>query len=182
MGLNIDESIEAHYSTESIRRTIRSTEQAERTGRNTSRPKRRENWQQSKSRNSRSSDFCTHCRKTVHKVSDCWSMKTQENGWRFNETWGQSDLNNCPNGNQVNVVESQSGEILPLEELPIGEAGTWLLDSGATFHMTPNMVFKLFGRSQRHNTTRQRARVCNRKDWQSFYSIANGNTITLHRL
>ena len=71
MGLTIDESAEAHNSTKSIDRFNRLRKQAERTGRNSSRPRHWEDRQRSKSRNSRSSVFHTHCRKIGHDVSDC---------------------------------------------------------------------------------------------------------------
>ena len=47
---------------------------------------------------------------------------------------------------KFNVVDTRSGEILSLEDSTIREvyysaqdAHTWLLDSGATFHITPNI-------------------------------------------
>ena len=83
MGLTIDESAEAHNSTESIDRLNRSRKQAKRTGRNSSRPRHREDRQRSKSRNSRSNVFCTHCRQIGHDVSACWLTKRKENGRRF---------------------------------------------------------------------------------------------------
>mgnify|MGYP002775115835 FL=1 len=75
MGLAIDESAEAHNSTESIDRFNRSKKQAERTNRKSSRLRYREDRHRSKSRNGRSSVFCTHLRKTGHEISDCWSIK-----------------------------------------------------------------------------------------------------------
>ena len=59
MGLTVDESVEAHNSSESIDRFHRSRKQAERTGRNSSRLRYREDRQRSKSGNSQSSIFCT---------------------------------------------------------------------------------------------------------------------------
>ena len=47
------------------------------------RDRHREDRQRSKSRNSRLSVFCTHCRKIGHDVSDSWSIKRRENGRRF---------------------------------------------------------------------------------------------------
>ena len=91
MRLTIDESVEAHHSTESIERSSRSREQAERTGRNPSRPRNRGDRQRSKSRKSRRSDFCAHCRKVGYNVSDCWSINMKENGQRFGWSSGRSD-------------------------------------------------------------------------------------------
>ena len=119
MGLTIDESAEAHNSTESIDRSNRSRKQAERTGRNSSQSRYLEDRQRSKSRNSRSSVFCTHCRKTGHEISDCWSIKRKENGRRFERNTGRSDSNRSPEGNQVNVTDSRFEEILSLEESTI---------------------------------------------------------------
>ena len=119
MGLTIDESAEAHNSTESIDRLNRSRKQAKRTGRNSSRPRHREDRQRSKSRNSRSSVFWTHCRKTGHETSDCWSIKRKENGRRFEKNTGRSESNRSPEGNQVNVTDSRFEEILSLEESTI---------------------------------------------------------------
>ena len=114
-------------------------------------PRRREDQQWSKSENSCSSDFCNHNRKTGHKVFDSSSIKRKENGRPYSRTKGQYDLNCSPTGNQINVAESRSGEILFLEESLVDDsvikevlynaqdAHTWLLDSGATFHMTPNI-------------------------------------------
>ena len=55
---------------------------------------------------------------------------------------GWSDSNCSPERNQINIANTQSGEILSLEDSMIGEvhystqdAHTWLLDSGATFHV-----------------------------------------------
>ena len=79
MGLTIDESAQAHNSTESIDRFNHLRKQAERSNRNSSRPRYQEDRQRSKSRNSRSSVFCTHCKKTGHEIFDCWSIKTKEN-------------------------------------------------------------------------------------------------------
>ena len=90
--------------------------------------------------------FCTQCRKTGHNVFNCWSIKRQENGGRFDRSQGQADSNHSPSGNKVNVVEFKSREILSLEESSTDEvlynvqdARTWLLDSGVTFHVTPNV-------------------------------------------
>ena len=146
MGLTINESVEAHNSTESIDRFNHLRNQVERTGRNSSRPRYREDRQRSKSRNSRSSVFCTHCRKTGHEISDCWSIKRKENGRRFEQNSRRFDSNRSPNGDQINVGNSRSGEILALQGSMIGEVHdsvqdtqTWLLDSSATFHVTPNI-------------------------------------------
>ena len=106
MGLTIGESAEAYHSTESIEQYNWSKEQCERTGRNSSRPRIRGGRQRSKWYISRPSDFCTHCRKTSHSVSDCWSIKRKENGRRFEQNSRQSDSNRSPTGNQVNVAES----------------------------------------------------------------------------
>ena len=78
MGITIDDLAKAHNSTESIDQFNRSRKQAERTGQNTNRPRHREDRQRSKSRNSRSSAYCTHCKKTGHDVFDCWSIKRKE--------------------------------------------------------------------------------------------------------
>ena len=72
----------AHNSTESIDRFNHLRNQVERTGRNSSRPRYREDRQRSKSRSSRSSVFCTHFRMTNREISDCWSIKRKENGQR----------------------------------------------------------------------------------------------------
>ena len=150
MGLTIDESAEAHNSTESIDRFNRSRKQAKRTGRNSSRLRYREDRQRLKSRNSRSSVFCTHYRKTGHEISDCWSIKRKENNRQFERNTGQSDSNCSPEGNQINVTDTRSGQILSLEDSTIGEVHysvqdthTWLLDSSATFHVTPNLEWFL---------------------------------------
>ena len=59
---------------------------------------------------------------------------------------GRSDSNHSPEGNEVNVVDTRSRKILSLEESMIGEfhysaqdTHTWLLDSGVTFHVTPDI-------------------------------------------
>ena len=146
VGIIINDSAKAHNSTESNNRFNRLRKQAKRTGLNSSRPRHQENRQWSKSRNSRSSAFCTHCRKSGHDVFDCWSIKRKENDRRFKRNSSRPDSNRCPDGNQINVANYRSGEILSLEDSMIGEvhysaqdAQTWLLDSGATFHVTPNI-------------------------------------------
>ena len=146
MGLIIDELAEAHHSTESTERSNRSREEAKRTSRNSNRPRNKGDRQWLKSMKSRSSDFCTHCRKVAHNVSDCWSIKRKENGRRFERNTGRSDSNRSPEGNQINVADTRSGEILSLEDSTIGEVHysaqdvhTWLLDSDATFHVSPNI-------------------------------------------
>ena len=65
-----------------------------------------DNWQRSKSTNNWSSDFSTRCRKTGHKVSKCWSIKRQENGWRLDQSRVKTVLNHSRSGNQINVAES----------------------------------------------------------------------------
>ena len=104
MGLTIDESTEAHHLTESIERSSQSRGQIERKSRNTRRPRKRGDWQRSKSRNSWSSAFYTHRRKTDHNVSHCWLIKAKENCQWFDQT----------TSNQVNVAKSRPGEILTL--------------------------------------------------------------------
>ena len=121
MGITIHDSAEPHNSTKSIDRLNRLRKQAERTCRNSSRSRHREARQRSKSRNSRLSVFCTHCRKIVHDVSDFWSIKRRENSRRFERNTGRSDLNRSPEGNQVNVADTRSREILSLEDSMIGE-------------------------------------------------------------
>ena len=106
MGLTIDESAEAHNSIDSIDRFNRSRKQAERTGRNSSRPRHREDRQRSKSRNSRSSVFCTHCKKIGEEISDSRSIKRKENGRRFEQNTGRYDSNRSPEGNEVNFADS----------------------------------------------------------------------------
>ena len=81
----------------SIDLTIRG-KQGERTGGNSSRPRYREDRQRLKSSNSRSSVFCTHCRKTGHEVFDCWSIKRKDNGQRFERNRGRSASNSSPEG------------------------------------------------------------------------------------
>ena len=71
MGLAIDESAEAHHSTELFDRQSRTREQADRTGRNTNRSKAMGDQQRLKSRMGRSREFYTHSRKVGHNVSDC---------------------------------------------------------------------------------------------------------------
>ena len=121
MGLTIDDSTEAHNSTELIDWSSEPRKQAERTRRNSSRPRNREDPQRSKLRSSRSSAFCSHCRKSSHNVSDCWSMKRKENGRRLEWNTRRSDSNPSLEGNQINVANSRWGEILSLEDSMIGE-------------------------------------------------------------
>ena len=146
MGITIDVSTKHQNSTESIDRSNRPRKQAERIGRNSSRPRNREDRQRSKLRNSRSSVFCTHCRNSGHDVSDCWSIKRKEKDRQFERNIRRSGSNRSPKGHQINVADSRSGEILSLEDSMIREVlysaqdtQTWLLDSGATFHLTPNI-------------------------------------------
>ena len=72
--------------------------------------------------------------------------KTKENGQRFERNLGRSVSNRSVTGNQVIVVEFRLGEILTLEASSTGEvvyspqdAQIWLLDSSATFYVTPNI-------------------------------------------
>ena len=188
MGLTIDESAEAHNSTESIDRLNRSRKQAKRTGRNSSRPRHREDRQRSKSRNSRSSVFWTHCRKTGHETSDCWSIKRKENGRRFEKNTGRSESNRSPEGNQVNVTDSRFEEILSLEESTIWEihygakdAHMWLLDFGATFHVTPNIEWFSNYTAETSNTVQlgngQECKITGNRE--VCIQLPNDNTITL---
>ena len=73
-------------------------------------------------------------------------MKRKDNKRRFERNTGRSDSNHSPKRNQINVVDSISGEILSLEDSTIGEVHysvqdthTWLMDSGATVHVIPNI-------------------------------------------
>ena len=146
MGITIDDSVEAHNSTESIDRLNRLRKQVGRIGQNSSRPRHWEDRQRSKSRNSRSSVFCNHSRKFGHDDSDCWSIKSKEGGWQSVRNTARFDSNRSPDGNKINVVDSKYGGILSVEDSMIREVHynaqdpqTWLLDSSATFHETPNM-------------------------------------------
>ena len=93
MGITIDDSVEAHNSTESLGITINwfnfSRNQAKRTGRNSNQPIHQEDRQRLTSRSNQSSVFCIHCRKTGHDVSDCWSIKRKENNRRFERNTGR---------------------------------------------------------------------------------------------
>ena len=53
------------------------------------------------------------------------------------------------------------------------DAHTWLLDSGATFHVTSNIEWfiKLFRRRQRYSPTRQWAGMYNRRDRRGPHPI-----------
>ena len=156
-----------------------------------SQPQHREDRQRSKSRNSRSSVFCTHCRKTGHEISDCWSIKRKENGRRFERNRGRSNSNHSPEGNQINVADTRSGEILSLEDSTIGEvhysvqdAHTWLLDSGATFHVTPNFEWFSNYEAKMRGTIRlgngQECKIAGTGEVPD--QLPNGNTITLHQV
>ena len=68
-------------------------------------------------------------------------LVNKENGRR-------SDSNRSPEGNQVNVVESRSEEMLSLEDSSSGDVlynaqhtWTWLLDFGVPFHATPDIAW-----------------------------------------
>ena len=70
----------------------------------------------------------------------------KENGRRFKRNSEQSDSKRFPEGNQINVYDYRLGKILSVEDSMIREvhynaqdAQTWLLDSSATFHVTPNI-------------------------------------------
>ena len=106
MGITIGDSVEAHNSTESINRFNHSRKQAERTGRNSSRPRHWEDRHRSKSRNSRSSVFYTHCRKTGHDVSKWWLIKSKENSRWLRRNTGRSNSNRSPDDNKINVADS----------------------------------------------------------------------------
>ena len=74
----------------------------------------------------------------------------KENGRRFKRNSEQSDSKRFPEGNQINVYDSRLGKILSVEDSMIREvhynaqdAHTWLLDSSATFHVTPNLEWFL---------------------------------------
>ena len=163
MSITIDDSEKAHNSTESIDRFNRSRKQGERTGRNSSRPRHQEDRQWSKSRNSQSSLFCTHCRYIGHDVSDCLSIKRKETGRRFERNTRRSDSNRSPEGNQVNVANTRSGEILTRgldnRRSPLQCTRRTFIVVGFWCHISRNpehrMVFELFGRNKRHNPTRQ---------------------------
>ena len=191
MGLTIDESTKAHNSTESIDRFNRLRKHVERIGRNSSRPRYREDRQRSKSRNSWSSVFCTHYKTTCHEISDCWLIKKKENGRRFEQNTGRSDSNRSPKGNQINVADTRSGEILSVEDSTIGEfhysaqdAHTWLLDSGATFHVTPNIEWFSNYSFGADGTIR----LCNGQECTIVgigkvpIQLPNGNTIIIHHV
>ena len=128
MGLTIDELAKAHNSTESIDRSNRSRNQAERNGRNLSRLRYREDRQRSKLRNSPSSVLCTHYRKNSPKISNYWLIKRMENGRRFERNTGRFDSNRSPEGNPINVantrcrIQAYNGRIhtVPLDNPSLG--------------------------------------------------------------
>ena len=168
-----------------------SRKQVERTGRNSTWQRHREDRLWSKSRNNRSSVFFTHCRKTGHEISDCWSIKRKENGRRFERNTGRSDSNRSPKGNQINVADTRSGEILSLEDSTIGEvhysaqdAHMWLLDSSATFHVTPNLEWFSYYATEMSGTVplgnEQECKIVGIGEVP--IQLPNGNTITLHQV
>ena len=64
---------------------------------------------------------------------------------KFDRNSGSFDSKHSQIRNQVNIAESQWGEVLSLEVSTAGEilysiqdVRMWLLDSGATFHVTPH--------------------------------------------
>ena len=88
-------------------------------------------------------------------------MKRKENGERFKRKTGRCDLVCSPEGNQINVADTRSGEILTLENSTIGEvhysvqdAHMWLLDLGATFHITLNLELFLNYMTETSGTVR----------------------------
>ena len=133
MGLTIDESAETHNSTESIHRSNCSRKQGERTA------------ETRVNRDVRKIDIGRNRGIIGHEISDCWSVKSKDSSRRFERNTGRSDSNRSPEGNQINVAHTRSGEILSLKDSTIGEVHysvrdthTWLLESGSTFHVTPN--------------------------------------------
>ena len=191
MGLTINYSAEAHNSTESIDRFNCSRKQDETTSRNSRRPRHLKDRQWSKSRNSRSSVFCTHCKKSSHDVSESWSIKRKENVRRLKRNTRRSNSNHSPIGNQINFANSRSGEILSLEDSIIGEvlysaqdAQTWLLDSGATFHVIPNIKWFSNYLTEMSGTIRlgngQECTIVGIRE--VAIRLLNGNTTTLHQV
>ena len=72
--------------------------------------------------------------------------ESYDNGRRFEGNMWLSNLNRSPEGNQINVADTRSGEILSLEDSTIREVHysaqdthMWLLDSGATFHVVADI-------------------------------------------
>ena len=144
-----------------------------------------------KSRTVRLGKFCTHCTNVGHNVSDCWSIKRKESGQRSEENRGQPDLDQSPVGNQINVEDTRSGEILSLEDSMIREivyspqdAHPWVLDFGATFHVTPNIEWFLNYSVGTNNTIQ----LGNGQEWRIVgvgkvpIQLSNGNTIILYQV
>ena len=94
--------------------------------------------------------------------------------------------------NQVNVANTRSGEILSLEDSRIiGElhysaqdAHTWLLDSIATFHVTPNLKWFLNYTVETSGTIRLgNGKECKIAGTREVHiQLFNDNTITLHQV
>ena len=104
---------------------------------------------------------------------------------------GRSDSNRSLDGNQINIADAQSGEILSLEDSTIGEvhqsaqdAHMWLLDSGATFQVTPNLEWFSNYAVEMSGTIRlgngQECKIAGIGEVPS--QLLNGNTITLDQV
>ena len=117
--------------------------------------------------------------------------KTKENGHRFERNSGRSVSNRSVTGNQVIVVEFRLGDILTLEASSIGEvvyspqdAQIWLLDSSATFYVTPNIKWfsKYSGGANSAIQLRNKQKYVIVGIGEVPIQLLNNNTITLHRV
>ena len=133
LGLFIKDIAEAHYS-----------EETSTTGR--ARYRTRRGWINSRSRGKSPNALCTYCKKSRHQTMDCWSLVGKRKGKK-------PDRNTCSSGfekqrPEINLVAKSYGEVLLLERSTISEilysaeeAHMWLVDSSATFHVTPHHVW-----------------------------------------
>ena len=83
-----------------------------------------------KSKQPLDSQPCHNCGKTGHWVRECRSKKKQSNA-------GLSNLGQCNNQPLLNVVETSDAKSDSPMICYFGAPENWLMDSGATNHMTP---------------------------------------------
>lgn len=101
-------------------------------GRNAEIGSNSKNRSRSKSRG-RNSKFCRYCKKKGHEVSECFKLKNKQD---------KEDKGKAKQPDQhaeASVVESGSdGELLIAADVEQRSRNEWILDSGCTFHMSPN--------------------------------------------
>jgi hypothetical protein len=88
---------------------------------------RNQNYDRSRSKSKHRNLICNYCKKKGHIKADCFKLKNKQ----------KANQKGVPSG-EANVVESEKGDVLFVSDGKDKFEKNWVLDTGASQHMTPN--------------------------------------------